>query len=919
MPRPGKSLVSRFLDISADVDSEEELEDEDKDEYEDEDKVIESAKQIQQADVHPTVQEQDNRSEASMLFLEQLEHRYSGQTTDPPMRSANDEADDPEYETFQQKKIRLPGPTDGFNIWRLKFTPGHDYDVLVYLMSLKTTELHSAFTNPYHEGLVYLEARFRKPSILPMNLSLQDLLHVRSDVRMSTLAVVPQTEAWQCLRIRNNVDDEQVFSLGRWVEICSGRYKGDVGVTLGTSFESMHSPGAVEVLVILRIPLWLHLHSSGSRKWPRNTRPPSALFSIHDCSPEDQHLFTEPSDCEVSGKYYVHSKLGRFEYGLLVKRLNPLKLKLTGHVKPELRTLFFESEHLVVRQRPMPLPEFWKFETGNVVSIEDSEAIGTVETVLPSTCEVHTENTGLLSVPTWKLHKRIVPGDYIKVLAGEYVDQTGLVGGKIGRSIGIIPNGTHEIAFSVDVNLVSRTTQGSPIGYDFPWYNVQSPNAVSFWIQNWEGCVGEVKNVWPDRKGSLQLLLYFGVLDCSLEVDYTQVVEKNTRKLLHEFQPLLPRHKHFEVSTELLRLKIDKKPWMGAQVSVVKGHWKGYRGVVHDVMLRNVDHVKTPTASGVAVRVELNVSMTNRTMPREDIDYNFLHETSTGKLLADTIPPNNDQSIFLPHSAYRPSSHGLPFRVSNSGISTTDNNSTRSVTPPITDFERDYIFTGEWSVYHGVGVLDPKFPSLSTFQPPPNYFNNAHEQWRDETETEPIPAARQNHWLFHTKLQGISIRVDIQGTKYDTLSKQKSTRDGRYVKVVPRMGGGFMLNLVGSKASEAVGIDVQYVLRHRDPPKPNTEKRLMVVIGGDEEHIGKFVRQIYHFYQGVKQPENMWFILGVVEFSTGQEVLSAERLELPPDQVEIVLETEELRKKSRTLLGPAQDAACLSLPKIRGV
>ncbi|KAJ3990920.1 hypothetical protein F5050DRAFT_1813247 [Lentinula boryana] len=375
----------------------------------------------------------------------------------------------------------------------------------------------------------------------------------------------------------------------------------------------------------------------------------------------------------------------------------------------------------------------------------------------------------------------------------------------------------------------------------------------------------------------------------------------NTGKLLHEFQPLLPKHKHFEVSTELLRLKIDKKPWMGAQVSVVKGHWKGFRGVVRDVMLRNVDRVKTPTASGVAVRVELNVSTTNRTMPREDIDYDFLHETSTGKLLAHVIPPSNHQSIFLPHSAYRPSSRGLPFRVSNSGMSTTNDNdnSTRSVTPPITDFERDYIFTGEWSVHHGVGVLGPEFPSLSTFQPPPNYFNNAHEQWRDETETEPIPAARQNHWLFHTKLQGISIRVDIQGTKYDTLSKQKSTRDGCYVKVVPQMGGGFMLNLVVSK--------------------PNTEKRLMVVIGGDEEHIGKFVHQIYHFYQGAKRPENMWFILGVVEFLTGEEVLSAERLELPPDKVEIVLETEELRKKSRALLGPARDAARLSLPEIRGI
>ncbi|KAJ3978453.1 hypothetical protein F5890DRAFT_1479345, partial [Lentinula detonsa] len=203
--------------------------------------------------------------------------------------------------------------------------------------------------------------------------------------------------------------------------------------------------------------------------------------------------------------------------------------------------------------------------------------------------------------------------------------------------------------------------------------------------------------------------------------------------------------------------------------------------------------------------------------------------------------------------------------------------------------------------------------------PPPNYFNNAHEQWRDETETEPIPAACQNHWLFHTKLQGISIRVDIQGMKYDTLSKQKSTRDGRYVKVVPRMGGGFMLNLVVSKASKAVGIDAQYVIQYQDRPKPNTEKHLMVVIGDNEEHIGKFVHQIYHFYQGAKRPENMWFILGVVEFSTGEEVLSAEHLELPPDKVEIVLETEELRKKSRALLGPARDAAHLSLPEIRGI
>ncbi|KAJ3729337.1 hypothetical protein C8R42DRAFT_715640 [Lentinula raphanica] len=65
----------------------------------------------------------------------------------------------------------------------------------------------------------------------------------------------------------------------------------------------------------------------------------------------------------------------------------------------------------------------------------------------------------------------------------------------------------------------------------------------------------------------------------------------------------------------------------------------------------------------------------------------------------------------------------------------------------------------------------------------------------------------------------------------------------------------------------------------------------MVVVGGLEEHIGKFVRRIHHFYKGSKTNANKWFKLVVVEFTGEVEVVTDLELELSPDDVEYVRET----------------------------
>ncbi|KAJ3833335.1 hypothetical protein F5878DRAFT_646021 [Lentinula raphanica] len=137
----------------------------------------------------------------------------------------------------------------------------------------------------------------------------------------------------------------------------------------------------------------------------------------------------------------------------------------------------------------------------------------------------------------------------------------------------------------------------------------------------------------------------------------------------------------------------------------------------------------------------------------------------------------------------------------------------------------------------------------------------------------------QVHFLAHKNLSGIAIRVDVNGGLYDTL-KTKSAE--RYVIPTPYSNSSvstFVFRVDRPKVKVGdVFLDSSVILKHQNCPKLSTEKRLMVVIGGAEGHIGKFVRRLHYFYKGSAEEHNKWFKLVVVYFADGQEIIADENM-----------------------------------------
>lgn len=255
--------------------------------------------------------------------------------------------------------------------------------------------------------------------------------------------------------------------------------------------------------------------------------------------------------------------------------------------------------------------------------------------------------------------------------------------------------------------------------------------------------------------------------------------------------------------------------------------------------------------------------------------------------LVDAFPPTERQMVFMPRSGYQ------------STLCTT----TRLEAPAPGLRPGSPQPSGASTPRYDRGMLDPLSPASSTFRPPSGYFAPSQATSSDLAEetfgaSSAGPSRNQNHWILNEKLLDKVIRVDIKGGQYDSFKRNVT----RYVRVVESAGGGCMLNLV-SQAKIPVPIPASTVFKHRNRPKPRTEKSLMVVIGGCEQDIGKYVRQINYFWKGSKAEENLRFVLQVVAFDDEVEYLVDEPfLRASPDDVEYVYESDETRRAGNKML-----------------
>ncbi|KAJ3715636.1 hypothetical protein DFJ43DRAFT_1043491 [Lentinula guzmanii] len=217
-------------------------------------------------------------------------------------------------------------------------------------------------------------------------------------------------------------------------------------------------------------------------------------------------------------------------------------------------------------------------------------------------------------------------------------------------------------------------------------------------------------------------------------------------------------------------------------------------------------------------------------------------------------------------------------RQNASNADLTSNNS-GSGTPLPTKFERAHIFMGVWSP----SSHTPIWWANELITPWPENDNNSNNANINTSLPNSEPVI--NYWILEPKLLGTAIWVNIQGGTYDTVEKRK--KNGTFVKTVLESDN--IVPLVVDIGGQQCLVSVTSILKFHKWPKPSTKRALMIVIEGP--HTGKFVRQLYHFFQMSKAPENAKFIAAMTDRSMDVEFVTREILDLDRDEVELVEES----------------------------
>lgn len=282
-------------------------------------------------------------------------------------------------------------------------------------------ELRSVFYNSRDIGFLYLEAKFTKSGIS----SLREVLRGHSDLRMSSIAIVPEADLQRCLTLGDSQPAQQVFAGGQWVQIKRGLYRGDIGLVL-EDFRDEDSSTGVRVFVIPRLEFTNEDCPSISKR-KRSNRPSPRLFDPTECNTEQLVQHRSPHAFSYATWH--------FEYGLQIKTYSAQSLSVAQEVPASALKLFMEAKAkgADIDIHSMPIPSFWRFDVGEEVLFASGQEHGTIvsgfdPTTLPLRPYVEVDSKeGRQSVHVKNVTKAIILGQHIDVLAGIHSGRKGFV------------------------------------------------------------------------------------------------------------------------------------------------------------------------------------------------------------------------------------------------------------------------------------------------------------------------------------------------------------------------------------------------------------------------------------------------------------------------------------------------------------
>ncbi|KAE9385590.1 hypothetical protein BT96DRAFT_949731 [Gymnopus androsaceus JB14] len=926
------ALTSKFIDLEAQIASDEELSEGEEITRQGDVSFLNDAPADPKEDAGDSVpsfqlSENSAKSSASLhKLVERIEHQYVNNQAPPSQaRAGKQDSRLPHNRLFLQE--------NDWKLWRIKCTPSKKYDIIYKLMRRQTLsgELRSAFYNPRDVKFIYLEAKFTMFGIA----SLYEVLREFSALKMSSLAPVPESDLQQCLTIGH--EPLQVFAAGQWVQIKHGLYRGNIRLVV----EDFLDEDSVTLFTVMVVPRLEFAEDDddesrpSKHKWKHQPRPSPRLFNLDECKQEN---LVQQGDLSYSYKGYS------FKYGLQLKKYSERSLSPADEIPPLSFDLFKAAKDrgAEIDMLSMPIRSFWRFEHGEQVIIHPSKKFATIASSfnpVDAQCQVEIDEEGLQLVLVKDIKKDIIPGHYVELLAEVHSGKKGFVIGRTVDRLAIWFDGQDDwqgteayiaVTSSRSLAIAVRLLTGDectieyhavreyftgrllldhqPLKRHQQQFNVELPwKEVEVEIHS--GCFakfeGIVKNVRVDFRGCLRLLLWVPSHNCSIDVDYSTVLEKLTRTELQVFHPLEGYDlKHFGVSPSIESVRSGPIPWLGLPVDITAGEYKG-TGVVRDVNCFRVDpnrhydgHKIKP--SGLTLTIEQYVYTAGMSFQMVKVDYDAVrfHKsfyTRTQYRLCEVFMPTARQSFYMPDGNYQKnlSSPTASFDAVDVVVDPDQGH-----TPMPNDFERATIFCGSWSPNcptPGSSSFQSPFAGSQTgFQSPmpwtaspspPPLSSPSSPSPRSLSQAYSPALSPPDHWILHPKLVGIPIRVDIAGGGELNTSKKKN---GATVEMVSNNEDGLSV-LCCLSPTKSVPVHYQLIQSFRERPIPAREKNLMVIVR-NREQIGKLVRRYHHFYLEEKTENNHWMMVMEVDRS-GREEKVNNYLEVHPDDVEYVYET----------------------------
>jgi hypothetical protein len=252
-----------------------------------------------------------------------------------------------------------------------------------------------------------------------MNPTLSKLLHSKPQlIRPQEGFGVIDMEEWTMLL---DMDNEWYPSVGDWVAVCHGLYKGDVGYV-----QSIENWGQVGLLLVPPPPVVGS--SSRKRKWS-GTRAEPHLFTKDMLMNFMMNHGVTQFQQGIDNSWWTI--LGRdFQHTLEVRTFHRHSVSYTSVSMPSSTFYKFQNApHPDIMNTTFPCPSEWKFfESERVVAIKPSEKQGIIKAMHPHSVEVDLQaGEGIVNVPWSNFRKNIAIGDFAKVISGALCGEKGWV------------------------------------------------------------------------------------------------------------------------------------------------------------------------------------------------------------------------------------------------------------------------------------------------------------------------------------------------------------------------------------------------------------------------------------------------------------------------------------------------------------